>query len=199
VPVSAFATLRPFPLPMPDQSLQLGGHEDEKAPTRFQLALRPREDVLQPPRCRGERPFHRWVLGHRIAFGVWRMLIDLLGSMLREGATEPGLLVPNGKSLLKQAGRKPSGPTTDSERDQFDTFFIIERCRVHTGQFRAHMLEKLASARCDLASHPITCTGFHGIENLLSADVPTYLRDIAIDLIALPRLETHCTSINTSV
>jgi hypothetical protein len=267
---------------MPDQSLQLGAHEDEQAPAHLRLALRPREDLLQPPACIGERAFYRWVLGHHIAFGVWRILIELFGSMLREGATEPfmaqaatwydrysaaqlyagscgpliyatavrprmvafnpafsgvwardyervitlltelsppadgvlrqavrrhrlvhmglaGLLVPDGKSLLKQAGRKPSGPTTDVERNEFDTFFIIKRCQVHTGQFRAHMLEKLAAARCDLASHPIACTGLGGIEDLLAADVPTYLRDIAIDLmLSQPRLEAQCTSINTS-
>jgi L-tyrosine peroxygenase len=282
VTVSPFATLRPFPLPMPDQALQPGGREDEETATHFRLVLRPRGDVLQPPRGIGEHAFHRWILGHHIAFGVWRMLIGLFGHMLREGPTQQsmveaaawydrysaaqlyagscgpqiyavavrprmvafnpafsgvwardyervialltelnppaygvlrqalkrhrlvhmglaGLLVPDGKSLLKQAGRKVSGPTTDSERDQFDAFFMIERRPVYAGPFRAHMLERLAVARCDLATHPIEFTDCAGIENLLPADVSRCLRDIAVDLIDLPRLESQCVLTNASV
>ena len=276
--VSALATLRPFPLPMPDQPLQAGGHEDEETTTHLRLVLRPRADVLQPPQDIGEHGFHRWVLGHHIAFGVWRMLIDHFGSMLREGQTEhsmvdaaawydrysaaqlyagscgpqlyaaairprmvafnpafsgvwardyerviglltelnppaygvlrhalkrhrlvhmglAGLLVPDGKSLLKRAGRKASGQTTDSERDQFDAFFMIERRPVHACQFRAQMLHRLAAARCDLLRHPIEFTGCPGIEDLLHADVPTCLREIAIDLL---RLEPQCGLTNAS-
>ena len=34
------------------------------------------------PKGLGEHAFHRWVLGHHIAFGVRRMLIDFVGSSL---------------------------------------------------------------------------------------------------------------------
>lgn len=280
--VSALATLRPFALPMPDQSLLAGAGENEEIATHLRLVLRPHPDVLQSPHGIGERAYHRWVLGHHIAFGVWRMLIDLFGLMLREGATErftkqaaawydrysaaqlyagscgpqiyaaalrprmvafnpafsgvwardyervtalmtelnpptdgvlrqavkrhrlvhmglAGLLVPDGKSLLKRAGRTASGPTTDSERDQFDAFFMIERRPVHAAQFRAQMLQRLAAARCDLVTHPIEFTGCHGLEDLLPADVPTCLRDIAIDLIDLPQVESRCALTNASV
>jgi hypothetical protein len=198
VTVSALATLRPFPLPIPGRPPLAGGCEDEERIAHIRLALRSRGDVLQPPKSIGEHAFYRWVLGHHVAFGVWRMLNDLFGSMLREGLTEhsmveaaawydsyswaqlyagscgpqiyaaairprmvalnpafsgvfardyervialltevnppafgvlrqalkrhrlvhmslAGLLLPDGKSLLKQAGRKASGPTTDSE------------------------------------------------------------------------------------
>jgi hypothetical protein len=268
--------LRPLPLPMPDQPL-LPGRQEEMA-THLSLALRPRRDVLQPPQGVDEHAFHRWILGHHIAFGVWRMLIDLFGNILKEGPTEDsliqagawydrysatqlyagsctpwiyaaairprmaacnpafsgmwardyerllmllgaldipadgvlgqalkrhrlihmrlaGFLVPARKSLLKQAGRTSNDPITDSERDQFDGFFMIERRPVHVGKFQAHMMRRIAAARCDLLAYPINSTELRAIEDLLPADVPTYLRDIAIDLL---QLEPKCSLINAS-
>jgi L-tyrosine peroxygenase len=279
VTVPAFATLRPFALPMPDRPLWAGGDEGAETRAYFRLALGPCGDVLQPLGGVGERAFYRWVLGHHIAFGVWRMLIDLFGRMVREGPTErfvveaaawydrysaaqlyagscgpqvyalavrprmvrfnpafsgvwardyecvtafltelnlpacgvlrqalkrhrlvhmglAGALVPDGKSLLKQAGRKASGPVTDSERDQFDAFFMVERRGVYAGSFRAEMMQRLAAAHCDLVAHPNEFAGCHGIEDLLPTDVPTCLRGIAIDL---SQLESRCALTNVSV
>ncbi|MEU7632376.1 hypothetical protein AB0C34_20660 [Nocardia sp. NPDC049220] len=268
--------LRPLPLPMPELPLLPGGRE-EMSPYAS-LALRPRREVLQPPRDVDERAFYRWILGHHIAFGVWRMLIDLFEKVIDKGlsadylvqasawydrysatqvyagscspstyatvirprmvACNPAFsgmwardhervltllgaldipagcvleealkrhrlihmdlakfLVPAGKSLLKQAGRFSHDPITDSERDQFDGFFMIARGPVPVGEFQAQMLRRIAAARCDLLTYPINSTELSVVQNLLPADVPTCLRDIAIDLI---KLEPPCTSINAS-
>jgi hypothetical protein len=80
------ATLRPLPLPAPDDHLRDGGGRDVAAD--LALVARPRTDVLIPPGGADEHAFYRWVLGHHIAFAVWRMLGDLLDRMLRDGATE---------------------------------------------------------------------------------------------------------------
>lgn len=272
----AHGQLRPLPLPMPDQPLLPGGQEETS--THVSLALRPRRDVLQPPQDVDERAFHRWILGHQIAFGVWRMLIDLFENMLNKRPSEEfliqasawydrysatqlyagsctpssyttairprmvacnpafsgmwardyervlalmgaldisadgvlrqvlkrhrlihmrlaGFLVPAGKSLLKQAGRTSNDPITDSERDQFDGFFMIERGPVRVGEFQAHMLRRIAAARCDLLAYPINSPELCAVQDLLPADVSTCLCDIAIDLL---RLEPQCTSINAS-
>lgn len=272
----AHEKLRPLPLPMPDQPL-LPGRQGQMA-TYISLALRPRRDVLQPPQGVDKHAFHRWILGHHIAFGVWRMLIDLFGHMLNEGPSEDfliqagawydrysatqlyagsctpptyaaairprmaacnpafsgmwardyerlrtllgaldipadgvlgqalkrhrqihmrlaGFLVPAGKSLLKRAGRTSNDPITDAERDQFDGFFMIERGPVHVGKFQAHMMRRIAAARCDLLAYPINSTELRVVQDLLPADVPTCLRDIAIDLL---QLEPQCTLINAS-
>lgn len=270
--------LRPLPLPMPDQPLLPGGQEDMV--THVSLALRPRphRDVRQPPQDMDERAVRRWILGHQIAFGVWRMLIDLFGNMLNKGPSEDfliqasawydrysatqlyagsctpstyatairphmaacnpafsgmwardyervltllgaldipadgvlrqalkrhrlihmrlaGFLVPAGKSLLNQAGRTSNDPITDSERDQFDGFFMIERRPVRVAEFQAHMLRLIAAARCDLLAYPINSPELCAVQDLLPADVSTCLRDIAIDIL---QLEPQCTSINAS-
>ncbi|WP_199439839.1 L-tyrosine 3-hydroxylase [Umezawaea beigongshangensis] len=80
------AVLRPLPLPAPDDHLRDGAARDVTAD--LELVLRPRTDVLLPPDDPAERAFYRWVLGHHIAFAVWRLLGDLLERMLRDGATE---------------------------------------------------------------------------------------------------------------
>jgi hypothetical protein len=84
------ASLEPLPLPLPDERLGAGDGTDLAAD--FALALDPLADRSPPPDCSDERVLYRWVLGHHVAFGVWRMLLDLLEDMLgnepQESATE---------------------------------------------------------------------------------------------------------------
>ncbi|MFI9415131.1 hypothetical protein [Nocardia gamkensis] len=95
------------------------------------------------------------------------------------------LLVPGGGSLLKTSGRRKSDPVTDSERDQFDAFFMIERRPTCVGEFQYHMLRRLAAAQCDLTTHPIRSDAFCKIQELLPGDLTDYLRESAIELAEL--------------
>lgn len=88
-----YGNLRPLPLPMPDEPL-LPGPPEEMA-TIVSLALHPRRELLKPPSDTNEHAFYRWILGHHISSGIWRLLINLFERMLDEGASE---------DLLNRAG-----------------------------------------------------------------------------------------------
>jgi len=261
----AYCTLSTLPMPMPQERLGPDDGPYADAAALGALALAPRTDILAPPPDPGERAFHRWVLGHHAAFGVWRLLGDLLEDMLRRGpsgadmvqaarwydrysalllyagscspqmyatairprmaAAHPafsgvwardyervlqlidqldppadrvlkaamkrnrsvhmaiaGILVPNDKSLLKQAGRRAGHGATDAERDIFDNFFLVRRGPVRTGVFGVHLLYRLAAIRCDLAADPAVAAAHPEVSAMLPADLPTMMRDIAIAL-----------------
>lgn len=255
--------LDPLPMPLPEEPL---GPDDGPYPDAAAvLAVAHRTDLL-PPTDPDERAFYRWMLGHHVAFGVWRLLGDLLEDMLlrerlsdagmvqaawwydcysalllyagsctpqtyartirpRMAAAHPafsgvwardyervlhllhrlgpaadsvlkkamkrnrlvhmtiaGILVPNGKSLLKQAGGRPGDGATDTEREIVDSFFLIRRGPVRNGVFRAHLLYRVAAIDYDLATDPAVEAAHPEVSAMLPDDLPSMVRDIAVAL-----------------
>jgi hypothetical protein len=72
----------PLPMPMPGKPFASGSEERWSA-----LVLRP----LWPPEDEVERAYHRWLLGHHVAFCVWRRLAEVLTRMSLEGVHEAAL------------------------------------------------------------------------------------------------------------
>ncbi|GHF81304.1 hypothetical protein FHX82_003190 [Amycolatopsis bartoniae] len=266
------ARLEVLPMPMPAQRLTAGDGEDVRG--YLALAVAPRPEVFASPDDPAERAFYRWVLGHHLAFGTWRLLGDLLEDLLRDGVTDAGMaeaalwydrysalqlyagsctadtyaqvirarmmarnpafsgvwardyervlallgrydlpadgvlkqalkrhrlihmtlakiLVPQGESLLKQAGRRPGEGATDDERDTLDEFFLVHRRPTSDAEFRAHLLRRVAALQCDLAARPLDLPTHTGVADLLPAGLSSMMRDLATTLAARPLLEEH--------
>ncbi|MFJ9892276.1 hypothetical protein ACIQPR_02980 [Streptomyces sp. NPDC091280] len=62
-------------------------------------------------------------------------------------------LVPDGASLLQQAGRPPGRGPSPAERDLYDAYFAVRRQRVCTSAFASQLVRRLAQVLCDIAVH----------------------------------------------
>ncbi len=64
-------------------------------------------------------------------------------------------LVPDGGSLLRDAGRRPQGPT-EAERVAYDAFFQVERRPLCRRAFTAQLVRRFAQVMSDIAVHGLS-------------------------------------------
>ncbi|MGW7514383.1 class I SAM-dependent methyltransferase [Streptomyces sp. NPDC054796] len=62
-------------------------------------------------------------------------------------------LVPDGASLLQEAGRRSGGAPSEDELALYDTYFRVRRTPVCRGFFTAQLTRLLAQCLCDIAVH----------------------------------------------
>lgn len=84
-------------------------------------------------------------------------------------------LVPNDRSLLRLAGRDPHIPPSESERAQFDDFFMIHRQPVCRHEFAAQFSHRIELIRADLAACPVDAEYQQGEVTEFQADLATHL------------------------
>ncbi|TDD40924.1 hypothetical protein E1288_34335 [Saccharopolyspora elongata] len=65
-------------------------------------------------------------------------------------------LVPNGASLLREAGHHPGHAPTGAERDVFDAFFQVQRRTLCRRAFAAQLVRRFAQVMCDIAAHRLS-------------------------------------------
>jgi hypothetical protein len=258
--VTTSVGVRPPTLSLPWPHAPFGCGLDEHRP-QLDLVQRRDAQALEPPRDAAARAAYRWLLGHHIAFCIWRVLQNALQQLATDGVTTEGLLcaaawydrysaiqvyagsctpqlygdvirpsmvecdpafsgawardyqavlqttaaldlpivnplkdalkrhrrvhmtlakllVPEGESLLKQAGKRPTDDATEAECDRFDTFFGVERRPVTAQQFQAQLLRRVTAAWRDLAATPLSAV-HAAVLTPLPIDLSTCLRDIA--------------------
>ncbi|WP_431045353.1 hypothetical protein ACQUSR_27865 [Streptomyces sp. P1-3] len=97
-------------------------------------------------------------------------------------------LVPNGPSLLQQAGRRPAVGATRREGDLYDAYFRVRRQPVCRRSFSAQLIRRLAQITCDTAAHglsgpdapPARLDGRYAVAvQRFERDAPVLLRDLA--------------------
>jgi hypothetical protein len=62
-------------------------------------------------------------------------------------------LVPGGKSLLQQSGRRPGGLCSQADHDTYDEYFAVRRSRVCALVFSTQITRRLAQVACDISEH----------------------------------------------
>jgi hypothetical protein len=65
-------------------------------------------------------------------------------------------LVPEGESLLKQAGGKTGASPSQAQRDLCDDYFAVRRQPVCEYTFAAQFIRRLAQVLCDISAHGLT-------------------------------------------
>ncbi|MFD4644398.1 L-tyrosine 3-hydroxylase [Lentzea sp. NPDC058436] len=126
------------------------------------------EDVIRPMMVTFDPAFSgRWARDYEPLPALLRRARTALGPVAAEPisvASKANLmahmevmrrLVPDGPSLLREAGRVRE-ETTDAERDRFDEFFLVSRENVCVSRYHAHRTAVLSAIGHDLAKHPLS-------------------------------------------
>ncbi|MFI7235761.1 hypothetical protein [Streptomyces cyaneofuscatus] len=65
-------------------------------------------------------------------------------------------LVPDGASLLQEAGRRPGKAPSEAERELYDDYFAVHREVVCESAFAAQLVRRLAQVLCDVCVYGLT-------------------------------------------
>lgn len=102
-------------------------------------------------------------------------------------------LVPGDRSLLREAGRDPHVPPSDTDRAQFDEFFMVGRQGTCRHEFAVQFAYRLELIRADLAACPVDAEYQQGEVTEFQADLAAHLdlSTVADELLSLPEAQNR--------
>ncbi|QKV74044.1 L-tyrosine 3-hydroxylase [Amycolatopsis sp. Hca4] len=124
-----------------------------------------------------------WARDHRHAAALLAAARPAPGSALKVAVkfnrlvhmTVAARLVPDGGSLLRDAGRDVHCAPTEGEQALLDDFFLVDRAPVCAHVFTAALRERVAALLADLAARPVRASYDRDAVNQFQVDLPVHI------------------------